>query len=499
MKRSVGLIVLAVAMGAAFLTWERRVPRAIEGVELSATGLEQKQQASALRSLPDSGNAMLRKESSDSPQVNGIETTPAEEREPVALEVSVGLQAIQAEWRPLEGARVLAFARQDWGREEPQPVQASPPSDQEGATRFGSLPPGRYVLQLDANSLPKGYRPPGAVDTGKWLFEGVSLVTVAWDGEQSQSVTLTAQPKLRLEGRLHCVQGEVPAGTQVLVGPRLGAAMRAMQYLPVDAQGRFATEEVFLLPYSVTVVLPEGLRSACARIAPPPTFVSLEHGSILDLQIPLGGGAFQAHGRVVDTEGRPVEGLPVLAYYHDREVRDFRFSWLHRIDRVRTDEQGRYRFVGLIDYPFQVLVDPEGARRGPMDQRRLMRVPEVIDVPREQLAGEMDLGTLEVQRAQLYEVRGTLAVQGGDLGQRRLQPGDLELTAEWHPKEWATEAPYVAVDRHEGTFVVTCEAPGERLVLTLTAQKGSWEPWSQMFFPVPGQVETGVTLSFPAF
>lgn len=414
------------------------------------------------------------------------------------LAVQVCLQPLQGKPQSLRGARVWVYPQETWGREESEPLQESSPTDGQGWTVFGELPAGRYVLQLDPNSLPTGYRPPGNIETGRVLYPGVSLVRVDWLAQGRQETRLVAQPELRLAGRVVCARGSVPQGTQVLVQPRGGGPMRAMQWLSVDANGSFVTDEVFPLPYSVNVVLPRGLQDPCARVAPPPQFVSLQSGSVLDLELRLGGGRAVATGRVLDTAGKPMGNVPVLAYYHDADVRDFHYSWLQAVAEVRTDALGRYRLEDLEEYPFRVVVDPEGARRGPMGGRRLMRVPEAIDVPRARLTANMDLGTLEVERARLFEVSGVVRVQAGEIASSPVKLRHLELSARWFPEELATEAPYVDLDLRTGRFVVTCEAPGERLVLSLTSRRGPGVPRSWTFYPVVGGQEEGVELFYPA-
>ena len=272
-----------------------------------------------------------------------------------------------------------------------------------------------------------------------------------------------------------------------------------MQSIEVDGQGMFETDEVFAIPYVVNLVVPrlgggQGRRAPACHIAPPPQFVTLRHGSLHDLEFELGGGGLRVKGRVVDEEGQGMFGVPVLAYYHDGEVLDFRYSWLQQIGRVVTDEQGAFELAGLSHHPFRVQVDPQGAKRGLMGTRRLKRVPAVIDVTREQLMQTIDLGSIQVERMPLYQVEGVLVAQGPGGAERvgSLPAGRLE--AELLPAEAGREAPFVEFDRRSGEFSVACDASAQGLILRWVSHRGTvMTEWS--WSPTPGQVEEGVRLS----
>ena len=511
-KRS-GLWVIGL-LGAALVAvvWQQEIGRPSEGERNGLAAMEGRSGSNAKGRGGVEGEAWsagLRKapvHSNPASQDRGLGDPDAPEPSP-SMQAKRGRLQVRAWKQPLQGVRIPLPAARVWvipvegGRlsetQSPLPTASlwrTIRTDGDGVGVCADLPFGTYQLRFDPDSLPSGWRPPGEYDTGWQHHAAISRIRVALGPEDPNGlVELVAQPKLRLAGRVVSDAGPLPEGTRVLVAPRGGVPMRVMQYVPVSPNGSFACEEVFPIPYALTLSIPETVSDP--PILPPPRLVTLEHGSLEGVELRLGPGALQARGRVVDQTGAPQAGVPVLAYYHDGEAEDFRYSWLHRITQVTTDEHGNFAINGLRRHPFRIQADPQGARQVPDRPRRLTRTPAVVDVTSDRLAEQMDVGTIELHRAQWFEVRGRLECLGVADVHRWKNRIELDVRVDHpHPEHGQ---PWVAFDPGRGTFRVACETPAESMTLRAKRKGSTGTPVEARFFPEPDGIVENVILRVP--
>lgn len=175
-------------------------------------------------------------------------------------------------------------------------------------------------------------------------------------------------PGLSAEGVVFEASGAPAAGAVVRRGPYFSNVHTAPERVVTDANGRFRLEG-FSRP------------DPNDEYEAPPYVVVLHEGHAVHVEQPieLGPGAATVSvrldaerrlaGRVVDTDGAPVEGASLRLTGERRVNRGFTTdippSWVHvaRIDDTTSDADGRFAFEQLPDGPYELQLFALGDRR----------------------------------------------------------------------------------------------------------------------------------------
>jgi protocatechuate 3,4-dioxygenase beta subunit len=346
-------------------------------------------------------------------------------------------------------------------------------TDDEGRTRFDSLAPGDYRLEVDPASLPPGYIPPFEQESIVHYQEHVPAgyfgraVKIEGTGDE-HSVDLRVFQPASVDGYLLGPEGEPVADAHV----RLQSNGRGLERLVGDAMtdssgffsipamhpGRYVTELHFdrRHPY-LQVTRPE------------PVSVALDDGEHRTLALRMATGDWSLAGRVVDDEGEPFARIDVrCSYWPDPES-------LEPDERIAggeaavafTDQRGRYEFIGLPDRRLRIIVgiDEHTASRVP-GERSIVGTQSSASYDGARISGRVEVPDIVVRRSRPFVVSGRVEVDDAWRERKELRQRDFELRARTADgKEQRVEL------ARDWRFQWWCETPCEPVELVVEASR----------------------------
>ena len=323
------------------------------------------------------------------------------------------------------------------------------------------VPPGRYLVCVDREALPKG--------TTTSTLQGMPPPNYEVPaGYYSQVVHATAGQEV--EARLRVFVSATITGMVVdeagvpLSGIHVRAQCRAvgLSGLSVDAKTRVDGLYVLegILPNVYTIEAhPE-------RGGVLPVRFEVLEGVAYTLAPLVVGGNGVVTGRVVNQDGQPCAKVPVVAYASEDSVKpgEIGFNLSNAVGRVETSATGVFRLEGLPIGSLRIQVHPEGALVPDGDGSRLVRPPEALTVD---LAHEIvaELGDVEVELSRPFRLR--LQVDVDENAIRRVNPTlpsaireRVYIVLESNLRD---ESKWEKLAKDDGRYLFRCETPSPSL------------------------------------
>lgn len=219
--------------------------------------------------------------------------------------------------------------------------------DGTGPARFAGLAPGRYSLELEAESLPPGLLPVPDAATG------TLRVPCLLAGGRTGACTLLAVRAACLRGSVLDPEGAPVAGARIRLQDTDATREVPGREAESDERGAFLLEDVLPGTYRARIDWPRGARGT----APPPSLQRLEAGAELALEIRAEAEPRDLAGQLLDEDGQPLAGQLVRGEWceepqdeegpHPLDEHGPPAPWSLVLAETRTDGEGRYRLEGL--------------------------------------------------------------------------------------------------------------------------------------------------------
>ena len=337
--------------------------------------------------------------------------TKAEVRLGLRTGAAVRGVVLDADGKPLAGARVVYSGASDWSQ------RASPRWDAEvsgadGSFEFSAIPAGSFRFVARAPS-----RAPGRSEL--LTLDGLTAV---------DDVRIQLEKGAVISGVVRSTGGEAVAAARVRVTAEGGGFRAPVREAYADDNGAYEVDGLERLEVNVIAI---GEDASSEIVKADLTVAPYERK--VDLELAVDG---VIAGIVVDTEGEPIEGAQVSATPDFRKGRVGRRSFrLRGFPRQQTDAGGRFRLTGLTegDYSVRATRSSVGRRRGWLIE------------PVEAKTGNTDL-------------RIELEADGGLIGKVTFANGDVPAAFSVSVGEWGGGTPFASKD---GSFELPGLAPQE--------------------------------------
>jgi len=406
--------------------------------------------------------------------------------------------------RPVARVMVELFLERDG------PVSATQ-AVADGRFDFDGLPGGSYSVRLNAESLPSGVLPPWRQDMGtpgngnKYEAKRVEMPKTGGTFD----VELRVFTPSVAWGRVVGPAGESVEGVHVRLqgAASAGQPSSLMAEAYSDASGRFEIENVYPGRY-VAEVYPQSASNSFYHTVPapiPPAFEILAGGTYDIGVLQLGGGTNTVFGRVVDEEGVPFAGLPVIAYPAGSPGEGYSpYTMSSTLAGATTDDAGRYRLDRLPSAPVKIAAGPDYLGKPLGERLAAFHAPQL----------EIDLGSgratyhaeeMVVPRSRPFRVHGTATLDSSWASEHGVTLSKVRFTV----RLVDPDAPPVAnrpsfrtnrkyrVDKDTGDYEWLCETPHPPVVLVFSSSRGEPEPVEVLVDPQPnGSVEFHPHLTF---
>lgn len=475
---------------------------------LSRTGLEDSRDEHVGRG--DVDPARLQRQPTNRTSLTEVETEAgAAAGPPGAIQIEVWLRATRGK-APLAGVPGVEVHAMAEGADEARGRLGK--TDSEGRLTAELAAAGRYVFELNNDSIPDSLSRAGSSNTSGPNFPGVSRSGYSVDVFDGSTVELWLQESRFLRGHVVDADGAYLGGVEVQISAAIPGLESVSESTVTDDRGYFELNGLYPILYSLRLT---GWGSALEKSRvpiPPPQIVSLEERSVDDAWIALRPGPYSVSGRVLDEAGSPFPGLSVLAYYStpapedsDGQVPTYRYTMADCAMVTRTDSKGRFRFLGLLDHPMRVQIAPNAAGSGSHSPRLITRGPDVIEMDFSTITGRhLVLEDVSLTRSHTFEVTGSLELTAERYEGQRLRTGSMVIEASFaQPREpdssaWGTQLiPYVDYDRKSGRFTVSCDTPNGEIVLKVFPYGREELARKYRYLPFPDGSMTEQVLTYP--
>lgn len=361
-----------------------------------------------------------------------------------------------------------------------------------------------YYLLVEPQSLGSGYVPalarsrksaiPTAPTHSELEYLGYfTKYFVALEGGEEVRRDLEVGLPARATGRLLERDGRPISGALARLSGIDESIAGLSEDCITDEHGVFAFAEVYPGNHRLTF-------SMASEWSPPTAHdVAIAGGEDRDLgDFRAGGGQSTIRGRVVDQDGEPFPGLPILCY-SDQPVEEGlpAHDMGSVLGRATTDESGLFELAGLAAIPVKVTLTPDydpGSIQGP-GHPAYWEYPVLVDLQHGPTV--VDVGTQTVDESRPFEVRARVVFDVTWLAESSHGKRDLSCTLSQVEGESLAEgvrrasirARRVALDPETDTFTCLVETPMTTLELRLclrgsedllfTLQPEALETWSQ--------------------
>lgn len=373
--------------------------------------------------------------------------------------------------RPIEVGHVVVRVLDDFERPMPtgtvvitsaESEAVSKPLNDEGLAEF-ELPPGDHVAAL--SHLPDGLLAP-------WEYAEFNAHPLSVAATSRQVVTLRVVKACSVEGRV------VDASRAPIEGADVRLQATKLSSMDQDAQtdrdGRFVFSRAHPGAYRVQVWTVNATEPALRELPrPDPLDFEVTSGSLAQLpDIVVGaGGTESLEGRVVDLEGQPIQGVPILCYPKANDPGEAAHNWTSSYGTSVTDASGRFRFENLPSRDVRVQPTWEPGKVPGAQPTSWWARPK--DVRLED--GSTTVPDFVMRRSRPFVFSGIVALEGLKRGHRDVEvriafeePGAV-LPA--HEAQRPPAAPAKIRLRRDGSFEWHCETPHEAVVITVCAKK----------------------------
>jgi len=163
---------------------------------------------------------------------------------------------------------------------------------------------------------------------------------------------------------------------------------------------------------------------------PAPRDLEVHAGQSLDLgDTHLGGGHGSIRGWIVDQEGEPFPGLPVLCY-SNRAVKEglAPHNFGSELGRSVTNQEGYFEMVGVEVGPIKISVTPDFNPRYVLGAGHPAMWEPSIEVDLESAGPHMDLGEIVVEESRPFVLNGNLVYDDAWLASNMHSKKDLSIS-----------------------------------------------------------------------
>ncbi len=245
--------------------------------------------------------------------------------------------------------------------------------DERSAFRFDNVPPGRYRIDVDEQSLDGRQLPPYRQtevrpdEANLPLGYYATTIDVA-DEPRQYFVELGIRCSGTLRGRVLGPHDKPVAN--VIVTLQMHAQEGDIFYFHntisasalSDEYGDYRIDDIYPGPYKTMLYLTGNEPGGIKWQMPESTLIYVDAGADLvqDIRFPPNDGSIAVSGLVLDEEGVPYEDLEVLVTKHGEALNGIKYSLHDVIAEGRTDANGMYRIAGLPARQVRVQAAPFG-------------------------------------------------------------------------------------------------------------------------------------------
>ena len=400
-------------------------------------------------------------------------------------------------------------------------------TDERGRLEVALPEPGSYRFRIDEvnTSVPEGLLPPGDLaETPLPHAPGIALPSVDLAAGERGEVTLWLMEARSLRGRVVDASGAPAHGARVaLTG--LDSCLRRgerTRRASLDERGAFVFEGLYPLEYelhqsgwSVGGTTPptwvgEHIQPGDEFGARPGLYVDLRERSLAGVELSVAPGDFAISGRLVDDEGRPVEGRRIRAHSTHLangapNARDHLAAYERTgfLASARTDALGRFQLEGILRRPMMLVVEPTEVPR--LDRGTWAfgeRTTLFAFDPSTDPEDSFDIGDVAVPTVELYRASGTVELDASHPGAAGIARGDLILDLHYSPDEdlralTPSTQPRREFDPNTGEFQYVCLTPRNQATLWLYPSGQGGRGKTIQLYPKAGIVESGLVLTYP--
>ncbi|PCJ54405.1 MAG: hypothetical protein COA70_04575 [Planctomycetota bacterium] len=297
-----------------------------------------------------------------------------------------------------------------------------------------------YFVMVQPDSLQAGLIPqlvrsrkskPEQVSTGESDLKNYAKFMVQLSADQWVKVDLEVGIPAQVFGRILGPHGAPAEGVLV----RLSGLDRNSGALTESSMtnefGEYAFEEVFPGNHRLKLhVDPLAVSGSESWNPPAPWDMEIMAGQGLDLgDTYLGGGQGSVSGWIVDQDGNPFPGLPVLCFSNQKVKEGLDpHTFVSELGRTVTNEEGLFQITGMKVGPIKISVTPDFNPRHVLGPGHPAMWEPNIEVDLESDGPHVDLGGIVVEDSRPFVLSGNLVFDDAWLASDLHSKGDLRIS-----------------------------------------------------------------------